>query len=125
MIKFKKILYILNILLSISSLSFATFNNSASLEETAFTHSLKSAVQIIGETEVYTPSSGNLKASKTALPTSVDLSMFADILDQGNLGSCTSHCILQGLKVMETIELMQNDPSLTLKEAKAKIPRLS
>ena len=55
-----------------------------------------------------------LKAQHINLPKSVDLSMWADPFDQGDLGSCTANSAAQCILVRERFQLKDNNKSLAV-----------
>lgn len=62
---------------------------------------------------------------KTAIPASTDLTPYAVIVDQGELGSCTSNSSAQCVRVIKSLELLQLNPSLSTNAIKAKVQTLS
>lgn len=70
-------------------------------------------------------SAKNELIKKGSLPNFMDLTMFAIILDQDNLGSCAANCAAQAVRVAKTIQLMNIQPSLSVLEAKGQVHTLS
>ncbi|MGI4851784.1 MAG: C1 family peptidase [Janthinobacterium lividum] len=62
---------------------------------------------------------------KKALPKFADLTPYAVILDQETLGSCAANCAAQAIRVVKTIQLINLQPTMSIRDAKRQISTLS